>query len=95
MSDVLFLEDAVGERSDRLDYWYFPEEMPVVNAPTDSADTQFTFPKGSVLLIRKYIQNVYGIWGTYNVDLINKSVSRYILLHNDSGYLAVHKVIPI
>lgn len=85
----------MGERNDQLDYWYFIDEMPVVDAPTDSAETQFIFERGNVLLVRHYLQNVYGIWGYYDVRTPRKTVRRYILLHNDEGYLAAHKIIPI
>ena len=91
----IFLENAMPEREDRLDYWYFIHTMSVMDEPNSAAPVQFEFPKGDVLLVRHYLQNNEGLWGFYDVRTVHKTVRRYVLLHNSDGDLAIHKTIRI
>lgn len=95
MSKDIFLENAMPEREDRLDYWYFIHTMSVMDEPNSAAPVQFEFSKGDVLLVRHYLQNNEGLWGFYDVRTVHKTVRRYILLHNSDGDLAIHKTVRI
>ena len=85
----------MAERDDRIDYWYFTEDMNAVNAPNHDAETQVIFEHGGVLVLNHYLQNNYGIWGYYEIPTPSKLVRRYILLYDGDRYLARHTVIEI
>lgn len=95
MSKDIFLENAMPDREDRLDYWYFIDATPALSQPDRNLSPIFEFSKGDILLIRHYLQNNDGLWGFYDVRTPRQTVRRYILLHNRDGDLAIHKVIRI
>lgn len=95
MLNDISLETAMGDRSDRLDYWYFTDDMNALDRPDIEGSIQCIFQKGDVLLFRHYLQNSFGIWGTYEVPYGDTILKRYMLLFDGVNFVADHRLIHI